>query len=619
MIIKRQLSRRVFGIWLAVCLEGAHGLNAAPTSAQTTIDQAINRHTLSFFKAQPLLSTQLDVEENKVGGKYNNRLPDFSSKGMQQLQSSMRQAINELSAIDTKALENKDRSHLNIVKAIEAHYAGSQVFTAGYIDTWGGHLPYIVNQISGPLIDTPKAMQVQQRINSIEDAQNYLDRLQSFALFTEQVLEKVKADEQAGVILPKKLFPKTLIFFRNFLSSPPEQHALVTTFEERLNKIDNISAQKKQLLVAEASKRVRKVVYKGYQKIFEFMKLQFARAPANDGIWAQPNGGLFYTHAIRHLADSELDADTIHSIGLMEVTRISAEMDQTLKTQGYTKGSVGERMIRLNNNPTFLYEDSDAGRANLIEDLNKQIKAVMDKAPEMFATLPEADIEVRRISTTSEAGEAGGFYSAPSLDGSRPGIYWINLRNIKANPSFSLKTLTYHEAVPGHHFQIALNMAQQDIGLLRQNAPFNTYVEGWALYSEQLAEEMGMYKNDPWGNLGRLQAELYRAVRLVVDTGLHSKKWTREKAIDYFYNTTGNPKSDVIAEVERYLAWPGQALGYKLGMLQFLDLRQWARRELRDQFDIKQFHDVLLLPGAQPMMLVKQNVEAWVKRKKQSR
>jgi len=272
-------------------------------------------------------------------------------------------------------------------------------------------------------------------------------------------------------------------------------------------------------------------------------------------------------------------------------------------------------MNKLSDEPRFLYENSPEGHAKLLSDLNKQIEEIMVKAPMMFASMPEQRVEVRRIPEVSQDGEAGGFYTPPSLDGTRPGIYWINLRDMKANASYGLKTLTYHEAVPGHHFQIALNMAQTDIGLLRQNAPFNSYVEGWALYSELLAKEMGMYANDSWGDLGRLQAELYRAVRLVVDTGLHAKKWTREQAIDYFHASTGIAMVDVVAEIERYMAWPGQALGYKLGMLEFVELRKQAEEHLGDKFDIREFHDIILLNGARPMASVRNDIEQWSKQK----
>ncbi len=587
-----------------------------PAVTRSKIDRVVERHTLTFMRQQPVQSTILDIDPGRVGGKYNNRLPDYSLAGMQKIQADMRQAAAELSAIDQSGFGPADRLHLNVVEVIEQYYAGSSDFSAGFIDVWGGHLPYIANQVSGPLINIPDTMQTQQRIASLEDAQDYLDRLAAFELLAEQVLNKLKADEEAGVVLPRKLFPKTLVFFQKFLSPAADQHPLVTTFADRLAKIDGIGADEKERLLAAAVLSVEKTVYPGYQKIYSFMQGQEKRAHDDDGIWAQPGGEDFYRHEIHFLSDSTLSAEEIHAKGLAEVERISAEMDRILKANGKTEGTVAERMIALNADPQFLYEDSDKGRQQLLSDLNQQVEAVMAKAPEIFATLPSAQVEVRRIPQVSEASSPGGYYTSPSLDGSRPGIYWINLKSVEANPSFSLKTLTYHEAVPGHHFQIALNMAQTDIGLLRQNAPFNAFTEGWALYSELLAKEMGMYVDDPWGDLGRLQAELFRAVRLVVDTGLHAKHWTREQAIDYFYNTTGNAKSGVISEVERYMAWPGQALGYKLGMLQFVELRQWAHEQLGDRFDLRGFHDQILLPGARPMAQVKRDIETWASQQK---
>ena len=342
------------------------------------------------------------------------------------------------------------------------------------------------------------------------------------------------------------------------------------------------------------------------------MKDLQSKAPVDEGIWAQPNGNAFYQHEILYLADSTLSAEAIHNIGLEEVNRISEEMDRILKAQGMLNGSVGERMAQLGNMPQFLYDDTDAGRAKLLADLNKEIEHVMKKAPSLFATLPSYDVTVKRIPIVSQEGAPGGFYNPPALDGSRAGEFSINLKDMKAQPSFSLKTLTYHEAAPGHHFQISLNMEQKDIGIMRQNGQFNAYVEGWALYSELVAYEMGMYDNDPWGNLGRLQAEVYRAARLVVDTGLHHKRWPRQKAIDYFHQATGTAMSDVEAAIDRYIAWPGQALGYKLGMLKIVELRARAQQALGERFDIKHFHDLVLLPGARPLTLLEEDVDRWI-------
>jgi len=336
------------------------------------------------------------------------------------------------------------------------------------------------------------------------------------------------------------------------------------------------------------------------------------KARPESGIWAQPNGAKYYQDAILQLGDSDLTADNIHQIGLSEVKRISEQMDKILISQGYNKGTVGQRMVSLNDEQRFLYEDSIAGREQLLSDLNGYIGEVSKKMTHLFKTKPSYKVEVRAYAKEVQDGAPGGEYTPPAVDGSKPGIYWINLRDMKANPKFGLKTLTYHEANPGHHWQAALNMDQASLPFLRRIAPYNAYAEGWALYAEKVAEEMGLYEGDPFGNLGRLQAELFRAVRLVVDTGMHEKRWTREEAIKYMAEQTGSAQSDVISEIERYMTWPGQALGYKLGMLKILSLREHAKSSLGDKFDLASFHDLVLLGGAVPMKVLESNVNQWI-------
>jgi uncharacterized protein (DUF885 family) len=569
------------------------------------------RYTSQFLHYEPLLSTSIGLPESLAGKGYNERFTDFSAVGMHKLQEDMNTAAMAIMAVSNQGFSTDEKRHQQIVADILRYYAGFSEFHGGYIDTWAGHLPYVINQLSGPLIDVPKIMQVQQPVSTVTQANEYIARLQHFDVLVAGVLEKYKTDQLNGVQLPKKLYPKTLAYFDSFLASPVAEHALVTSFVKKLEQ-SNISESEQKILTKQAQEAVENVVYPAYQTVKDTLVATQAYAPEGDGIWAQPNGDVMYLHEVRYLGDSSLTPDDIHQLGLDEVERISNEMDTILRAQGYNEGSVGERMVMLGQQPEFLYQDSDEGRAQLLRDLNGQIAEVMAKTDMYYGTLPKQKVEVKRIPKVTEAGEAGGYYSPPSLDGERPGVFWINLRDMSAVPRFSLKTLTYHEAVPGHHFQIALNMAQQDIGLLRQNAPFNAYVEGWALYSELVAKEMGMYQNDPFGDLGRLQAELYRAVRLVVDTGLHRKKWTREQAIEYFHDTTGTAMTDVVAEVERYMAMPGQALGYKLGMLQFVELRHMAEQGLGSEFDLKRFHDLLLLPGARPMSVVRSDVKRWI-------
>jgi len=579
---------------------------------EAKLNAIVNEATLSFLQSDPSLSTMLSVTESQAGGKYNHRFPDYSPIGMADLQIAMQQASVKVKTVNSDILSDKALLHKKVVANILDYYTGDMNFSAGFIDSWAGHLPYIVNQISGPLIDLPKLMQEQQPVSNMSQAQDYLSRLAGFKKLVNEVLAKRDADQQSGIVLPAKLHSKTLGYFENFLSPEPSQHNLISTFVTKLA-ATNIAQDTQQELIDQAIELVKTVVYPSFQKAYRSVQASQSIAKNEDGIWSQPKGAEFYQHAVKYFGDSVFDAQQIHQIGLDEVARISTLMDQILSRNGKRIGSVGERVIALSEDPKYLYENSDVGRQVLLAELREQVATIMAVAPDYFNELPSQKIQVKRISPVTEDGEAFGFYTPPSLDGKRDGVYWINLKDMASIPNFILKTLTYHEAVPGHHFQIALNMLQQDIGILRQNAPFNAYVEGWALYSELLAEEMGMYENDPWGDLGRLQAELYRAVRLVVDTGLHHKKWTREQAIDYFYSTTGTALSTVESEVERYMAWPGQALGYKLGMLQFVELRELARNSLGNQFDISKFHDVILLSGARPMVVVREDINRWIK------
>ncbi|WDE09728.1 DUF885 domain-containing protein [Thalassomonas haliotis] len=617
------MKKNIIALTLLAALSGcSHEANQPDNTAtqintysQAAIDSAVDTYTREFIKQQPALATTLNLS-SEVAGDYQGTWPDYSTKGMLAMQNSMKASVASLKAFDLAALSQKNSLHLGVNREIAGYYQGDLGFPGGYIDTWGGHLPYVVSQISGPLIDIPAVLQDQHGISSKTDALNYLQRLSAFESLVKAVKSKVLDDAEKGVILPKALFPNTLNYLDNFVAPKAEEHGLVTHFAKKLDKLEQLSAAEKQALVKQAAETVATKVYPSYRDIRQTMVLLEQRAPGEDGIWAQPNGESFYQHEIRYLADSNLSADDIHQIGLDEVARITAEMDAILVSQGMKQGSVGERLVKLVDMPQFVYEDSDEGRAQLLADLSKEIDKVMAKAPQLFATMPTQEVIVKRVPVASQAGAPGGSYMPPALDGSRPGVYNINLKDMKAQPSFSLKTLTYHEAVPGHHFQISLNMAQKDIGIMRQNGQFNAFTEGWALYSELVAYEMGMYENDPWGNLGRLQAEVYRAARLVVDTGLHHKRWSRAQAISYFHNATGTAMSDVESAIDRYMAWPGQALGYKLGMLKIVELRDWAKAELKERFDIKAFHDLVLLPGARPLTLLEQDVKRWVKQQK---
>lgn len=563
-----------------------------------------------LFKNRAVSASLYGIPEAAAGYHFASQLEDYSPEHEAAFRRQLVTLADKLAAVRgaTPAEEDDRQVMVDLVN----YYAGARQLSVGFIDTWMGHSAFVLNQINGPMIDIPNNLINSHVIRNVSDATDYISRLRGFRALGQSVIDKAKSDEKAGWIPPRVLTEKALAYLKGFAKDPADRSSLVKSFAKRLAAVQAISAEQQLELVKQAVDAVKTNVYPAYEALAAFAEETAPRGRPEAGIWAQPRGDEFYAYAIRRLGDSSLSAEEIHALGQAEVVRISAEMHTILKAQGYTSGTVGDRMTALGAESRFLYPNNDAGRQQLLGDLNGLIDEVSKKMPKYFASIPSYKVEVRRIPVAVQDSSAGGYYTPPTLDGSVPGIYWINLKDTTSEPKFGLKTLTYHEAVPGHHWQIALNLAQKSLPLLRRVAPYNAYVEGWALYSEQVAAEIGMYEDDPFGDLGRLKAELFRAARLVVDTGLHHKRWTREKAIDYMVTTTGTDPGDIEREVERYMAWPGQALGYKLGMLKILELRALARQRLGDSFDVKAFHELVLLGGAAPMSILQQKVESWI-------
>ncbi len=578
-------------------------------SAQPSLDSIYQQGTQALFQARPLSASAYSLSEQQVGKPFAAAMEFYHSKGEHDLRSQMQQAADALSKAPTTAEQQENQQ---VMANIFGFYAGFAPVTQGYIDVWMGHSPFIINQINGPIIDMAGALVNSHSIKNATDAQNYVSRLQQFGPALKAVGDKFTTDVQSDWVPPRVLLEKTLSILTNYSPTDAKQHPLYLDFAKKIAAVSDISTAERDALLSQAETLIANDISPAYRQLHQQVTAALPHGKQDAGIWAQPGGEAFYAYSVKQLGDTDLSPEQIHQIGLAEVKRITETMDKILKANGYHEGSVGDRMAALNDEPRFLYPDTDEGRAQLLADLNGYIAEMDQRIGEQFATRPPYPVEVRRIPVEVQDSAAGGQYTSPAIDGSKPGIYWINLADIKANPKFDLKTLTYHEANPGHHWQIALNLAQEQLPLLRRIAPYNAYAEGWALYSEQVAYEMGMYKNDPFGDLGRLKAEVFRSVRLVVDTGLHAKRWSREQAIQYMASNTGSASSDVISEIERYMAWPGQALGYKLGMLKILELREYARKELGPQFDIKAFHDLVLLGGAVPMSVLDQRVKQWV-------
>jgi len=586
--------------------------NKQELSAEQQLTSLYQQAKQSLFKQRTLSATIYGLSEEDVGQAVNNQMEDYGPNSEKSLRAELLSLSNKIASIKLNDSDLTTKNNQQVMAGLTRYFAGDANFSIGYIDVWMGLSPFIVNQINGPLIDIPRVMQNDQAITTKQEALDYIARLEQFDKLASSIIAKQAADAAQNWLPPKVTLQGAIKYLTGFTSVSPEQHTFVSVFREKVEKIESLNQKEKQILTEQVIEKVSKVVYPAFKSVENSSTKLLAKSRVESGIWAQPSGSAYYQDAIKQLGDSELTPAEIHQIGLDEVARISSAMNNILQNQGYKKGTVGERMVALNEEPRFLYEDSKAGREELLNDINGYIAEVTKKMAPVFRTTPTYKVQVKAFPVEIQDGAPGGQYTSPAVDGSKPGIYWINLRDMKANPKFGLKTLTYHEANPGHHWQIALNLDQAELPFLRRIAPYNAYAEGWALYSEQVAYELGMYENDPFGDLGRLQAELFRAVRLVVDTGLHDKRWTREKAISYMAKETGTAESDVIAEIERYMAWPGQALGYKLGMLKILSLRAQAKHRLGEEFDLAEFHDVVLLNGAVPMAVLSRNINHWL-------
>ncbi len=352
-----------------------------------------------------------------------------------------------------------------------------------------------------------------------------------------------------------------------------------------------------------AAKIVAEKIYPALDRQIALVKEMQAKATHDAGVWKLPNGEQYYTDCITFWTTSSMTPAEIHQTGLDIIKDHTAKIDAIMRKEGMTTGTVGERLRAMYSDPRYHYPNTDEGKVKLIADLNLKVKAVREKLPAWFGTLPKAEVAIQRVPKEIEAGQPGGYYNSPPLDGSRPGIYWINLRDTAERPSWILPTLTYHESIPGHHLQLSIQR-EAKMPLIRKVAYFSSYIEGWALYAEQLADEMGMYDNDVLGRIGFLHDAMFRAVRLVVDSGIHAMKMTREDAVKFFVDTIGDQEATAITEVERYCVQPGQACGYMLGKLTFLKERAKAKAAMGAKFDIRKFHDAVLIGGAIPLAML---------------
>ncbi|MBY5991887.1 DUF885 domain-containing protein [Ferrimonas balearica] len=471
---------------------------------------------------------------------------------------------------------------------------------------------YPVNQLFGVQNGYPSFMEAQHQVRSEEDAEHYLARLTAVEQKFAQNLEGIKIRTEKGIIPPKFVIERVLAEMNAFVATPVTENILYTSLQTKLSEAEGIPAEAQARLLADAERRIRDHVHPAYQLFIDYFAALNEQAGSDDGFWHLPQGEEAYALALKLFTTTDYSAEQIHQLGLDEVARIQGEILTILAAESFdVSGGFTPAIDALAADSRFYYEDSDAGRAQILEDYQAILDEIDAGIDQAFNIRPTAGMEVVRIPEFKEKTSPGAYYQQPAIDGSRPGRFFANLYDIKATPKYSMRTLAYHEGIPGHHFQIALGMEQEGLPFFRRMSPFTAYVEGWALYSEQLAWELG-YQADPFDNVGRLQAELFRAVRLVVDTGIHHKRWTREQAIDYMRDNTGMAQSDVVAEIERYIVMPGQATAYKVGMIKILELRERAKTQLGDRFDLRAFHDVMLQNGAVPLNILERLVEQYI-------
>ena len=587
---------------------GAAALTTAlPAVAQTAagandakLRTLLDRFFYSRIDENPEGATALGLDNGERAA-LKSKLNDGSAAGVQADLARSRRELAELRTISPSSLSPAARLDYEVVSyQLQRSIAGGEQFTYGA--SMGRFAPYVLTQLTGAYREVPDFLDAQHRIKDAADADAYVARVAAFATAIDQDTDRQRADAARGVFAPDYILDTTLKLMGGLRDQDAAATVPVTALAAKLKAAGLPDAR-----VAQATKIMAEKVFPALDRQRALVTELRGRATHDAGVWRLPDGEAYYAAAVEAATTVAMPGEEVHRLGLAQVAEINDRIDAILKAQGMTQGTVGERLVALNKRPDQVYPNTDAGKEQLIAALNAQVVAMSKRLPEQFATLPKAPVEVRRVPKSIEAGAPGGYYQNAALDGSRPGIYYINLRDSFDRPKFGLATLSYHEAVPGHHLQVMTALESQNIPLIRRRGGFSGYTEGWALYSEQLADEMGMYEGDPLGQAGYLQSLLFRATRLVVDSGMHHKRWTREQATDYFMATTGIARGRSQNEIDRYTVWPGQACSYKIGHTVWVRLRDAVKKKQGAAFDPRKFHAVLL-DGAMPLTVLERLV-----------
>jgi uncharacterized protein (DUF885 family) len=600
MISRRHL---LAGSALAPLAAASRAQAAASSNELTPLLDSVLQRALALLP-QLLTSAGLDTGPN-AGARslLNDRSPDARAR-MRRLFEDMKTGLGRF---DPARLQGMD--WINHQSALYLADTTLAAYDFGFGDPdVGPSIPYVVSQLSGSYRAIPGFLASLHPVVDQADAEAYLARLSAFAVVLDQETEWARSDHARGAVPPDFVLRTALRQFEAMLAPAPSASELVTALVRRTR-----AAGIEGDWETRAARIVEAEVYPALRRQAGLLQGALEKAPTAAGVWRLPEGERFYRHAVRAATTTALSGDEIHRLGMELVKRFSSSADAILRSQGLTRGTVAERLAALRKDPKHLYANSDEGRRALLADLERRMEEMREHLPRFFGRLPQAPVRVQRMPTAIEAGAPGATYQPGSLDGKRPGLFEINLRNVAEWPRFDLPTLVYHEALPGHHLQNTLRNEAEGLPLLRRMPLFSGYQEGWALYAEQLADEMGVYRKDPLGRLGYMASMLFRAARLVVDSGLHHKRWTRDQAVAYMSATLGDAPSATVREVERYCVQPAQACCYMLGWRTWTEARARAQAVQGKRFDIRAFHDAGLLNADMPLDLLTQVLERWAR------
>ncbi|MGN6390795.1 MAG: DUF885 domain-containing protein [Gemmatimonadales bacterium] len=564
----------------------------------------LDRLADDYLRLSPETATSLGVDTGARAG-LRSRLADRSAAGQQGVREQVRAGLARVEAQSTGHLSHPVRTSIDVVRS--AYRTALDGFALPYGDiTVGGwrNTPYVVIQNVGAYLDVPRFLDSDHRVENSADAEAYLARLRAYAAQLDGELGRMRAARAAGLVPPAFLIEKALAQVTLSARNAREGGPLVGSLERRTKTIPGQWAERARRIAAQE-------VAPALERQIRELGAQRAVATNDAGIWARPHGDEFYRWALRASTTTTMSPDEVHELGRRELERLHTQMDAILKQVGYAQGSVGERMRALAKDPKYKFPSGDAGRAEIMAFIQDRLSWIRAQMPRAFATLVHPNMEVRRLPPEEEPGAPGAYGGAGSIDGKIPGRFWINLRTTELHSRYSLPDLTFHEAIPGHIWQ---GEYTHGMPLIRQLLGFNAYSEGWALYAEQLADELGAYDGDPVGRLGYLQSIAFRACRLVVDTGIHAKRWTRDQGVQFFVDVNGSNPLEVASEVDRYCSWPGQACGYKVGHTEINRQRQKARTSLGQAYDLKAFDDAVVLGGNVPLGVLATNVDAYLRR-----